>query len=75
MSTSSTVTAVTPVTTVAVIDYGMGNLHSVAKALEHANTHAKVLVTSDKQQIADADHLHCKGDRSACQQSVPPHRE
>jgi len=58
MSTSSTVSTLT---TVAVIDYGMGNLHSVAKALEHANTHAKVLVTSDKQQIADADRVILPG--------------
>ncbi|MCK5663927.1 MAG: imidazole glycerol phosphate synthase subunit HisH, partial [Thiotrichaceae bacterium] len=61
MSTSSTVSTATTLTTVAVIDYGMGNLHSVAKALEHANTHAKVLVTSDKQQIADADRVILPG--------------
>lgn len=54
-STSSTAT------TVAVIDYGMGNLHSVAKALEHADAHAKILVTSDKQQIAAADRVLLPG--------------
>ncbi len=32
--------------TVAVIDYGMGNLHSVAKAREHVGA-GKVLITSD----------------------------
>jgi len=48
-------------TTVAVIDYGMGNLHSVAKALEHADSRAKVLVTADKQQIADADRVVLPG--------------
>ena len=31
---------------VAVIDYGMGNLHSVASALEHVGA-SKVLVTHD----------------------------
>ena len=47
--------------TVAVIDYGMGNLHSVAKALEHANSSAKVQVTSDKQLIANADRVLLPG--------------
>lgn len=46
---------------VAVIDYGMGNLHSVAKALEHANSFAKVQVTSDKQIIANADRVVLPG--------------
>ena len=48
-------------TTVAVIDYGMGNLHSVAKALEHADSRVKVLVTADKQQIAAADRVLLPG--------------
>ena len=48
-------------TTIAVIDYGMGNLHSVAKALEHADTHAKVQVTSDKHIIANADRVLLPG--------------
>ncbi len=53
-------------TTVAVIDYGMGNLHSVAKALEHAtsftdNTSVKVIVTADKQQIHNADRVVLPG--------------
>jgi imidazole glycerol phosphate synthase glutamine amidotransferase subunit len=42
--------------TVAVIDYGMGNLHSVAKALEHVGA-GKVLVTSDAQVIREADRV------------------
>jgi glutamine amidotransferase len=33
-------------TTVAVLDYGMGNLHSVAKALEHVGA-TKVIITHD----------------------------
>jgi len=40
--------------TVAVIDYGMGNLHSVAKALEHVGA-GKVLITSDANVIREAD--------------------
>ena len=42
--------------TVAVIDYGMGNLHSVAKALEHVGA-GRVLVTSDAQVIREADRI------------------
>ncbi|WP_462380989.1 imidazole glycerol phosphate synthase subunit HisH [Pseudomonas sp. Marseille-QA0892] len=46
--------------TVAVIDYGMGNLHSVAKALEHAGI-AKVLVTADPAIIREADRIVLPG--------------
>ena len=42
--------------TVAVIDYGMGNLHSVAKALEHVGA-GKVLITSDANVIREADRV------------------
>jgi len=41
---------------VAVIDYGMGNLHSVASALEHVGA-GKVLVTHDAELIRSADHV------------------
>lgn len=47
---------------VAVIDYGMGNLHSVAKAIEHAAPeHTKVVVTHDRQQILNADRVVLPG--------------
>lgn len=42
---------------IAVIDYGMGNLHSVAKALEHVAPSAVVTVTSDPQVVANADRV------------------
>lgn len=42
---------------VAVIDYGMGNLHSVAKALEHVAPDARVVVTSDAATIRNADRV------------------
>ncbi|MDA1372728.1 MAG: imidazole glycerol phosphate synthase subunit HisH [Proteobacteria bacterium] len=46
---------------VAVIDYGMGNLHSVAKAVEHVGGDlgqtTEVLVTSDAGKIAEADRV------------------
>ncbi len=41
---------------VAVIDYGMGNLHSVASALEHVGA-GEVLVTHDAAVIAEADRV------------------
>ena len=43
--------------TIAVIDYGMGNLRSVSKALEHVAPRARVLVTSDPGAVADADRV------------------
>ena len=42
---------------IAVIDYGMGNLHSVAKALEHVAPSALVSVTSDPQIVENADRV------------------
>ena len=42
---------------IAVIDYGMGNLHSVAKALEHVAPSASVTVTSDPQVVENADRV------------------
>lgn len=42
---------------VAVIDYGMGNLHSVASALRAASPDVEVFVTSDAQTIIDADRV------------------
>ena len=43
--------------TVAVIDYGMGNLHSIGKALQHADPQTRVLVTSDPGQLRQADRV------------------
>ena len=42
-------------TTIAVIDYGMGNLHSVAKAIEHVAPEARVVVTSDPDAVREAE--------------------
>ncbi|HCK28804.1 MAG TPA: imidazole glycerol phosphate synthase subunit HisH, partial [Acinetobacter ursingii] len=42
-------------TRVALLDYGMGNLHSAAKALEHVG--ATVDVTNDPKLIAQADKI------------------
>jgi glutamine amidotransferase len=42
---------------VAIIDYEMGNLHSIAKAMEHAAPDTRVLVTSDPAQILAAERV------------------
>lgn len=47
--------------TIAVIDYGMGNLHSVAKALEHVAPDQRVLVTNDTAAIESADRVVLPG--------------
>lgn len=42
-------------TRIALLDYGMGNLHSAAKALEYVG--ATVDVTNDPKLIAQADKI------------------
>jgi imidazole glycerol-phosphate synthase subunit HisH len=44
-------------TDIAVVDYGMGNLRSVAKAIEHVAPHSSVSVTSDPQAIREAERV------------------
>lgn len=48
-------------TRIAVVDYGMGNLRSVSKALEHVAQSARVQVTSDARQIETADRVVVPG--------------
>jgi glutamine amidotransferase len=42
---------------VAVIDYGMGNLHSIVKALQHADPAVEVICTADPHAILGADRV------------------
>jgi imidazole glycerol-phosphate synthase subunit HisH len=42
---------------VAVIDYGMGNLHSIAKALQHAEPDCEVRVVSTGNDVLNADRV------------------
>lgn len=42
---------------VAVIDYGMGNLHSIAKALQHAAPEVDVQIVADAEAILQADRV------------------
>jgi len=46
-------------TTVGVVDYGMGNLHSVAKALSLQKV--KVVLTDQKSKLQNADLLVVPG--------------
>ena len=61
--------------TIAVIDYGMGNLRSVAKALEHVADGATVAVTNDNAVIAGADKVVFPGQGAArdCMQQLRDH--
>ena len=47
--------------TVAIVDYGMGNLRSVAKAIEHVAPGRTVLVTADPSVVAQADRVVVPG--------------
>ena len=44
-------------TIVAILDYGMGNLRSVAKAIEHVAPGHEVFVTSDPARVAAAERV------------------
>jgi len=46
---------------IAVVDYGMGNLRSVAKALEHVAPGAEVLATADPAAIRSAERVVVPG--------------
>lgn len=46
---------------IAVVDYGMGNLRSVSKALEYVDSSAVVTVTSDPETIRSAARVVVPG--------------
>ena len=51
---------------IAVVDYGMGNLRSVSKAIEHvADSADKVIVTSNPEDIHNADRVVFPGQGAA----------
>ncbi len=60
---------------IAVIDYGMGNLRSVSKAVEHVAPTAEVRVTDDPAFIADADRVVFPGQGAArdCMAAISQH--
>jgi len=45
------------VTVIAIVNYGMGNFHSVARALRHAAPHADVRICDRAADIASADRV------------------
>ena len=62
---------------VAVVDYGMGNLRSVAKALEHAGSdEVEVAVTSEPGVIAGAERVVVPGQGAAraCMAALAEHQ-
>ena len=62
--------------TIVVIDYGMGNLRSVSKAIEHvAGDGDKVLVTDDPSLILSADRVVFPGQGAArdCMKAISDH--
>jgi glutamine amidotransferase len=60
---------------IAVIDYGMGNLRSVAKAIEHVAGDAEVRTTDDPAYIAAADRVVFPGQGAArdCMAAIGEH--
>jgi imidazole glycerol-phosphate synthase subunit HisH len=46
---------------IAVVDYGMGNLRSVSKALEHVAPKARVVVTADPKKILSSERIVVPG--------------
>lgn len=62
--------------TIAVVDYGMGNLRSVARALEHvAPAGTRVLTTDRADEIAAADRVVFPGQGAArdCMRAIDEH--
>lgn len=60
---------------ITVIDYGMGNLRSVAKAVEYVTGGGEVLVTDDPQLILDSDRVLFPGQGAArdCMAAISEH--
>lgn len=61
---------------IAVVDYGMGNLHSVSKAVEHVAPEARVVITDDASVIHAADRVVCPGQGAAadCMAAIHNHQ-
>lgn len=57
---------------IAVVDYGMGNLRSVAKAVEHVADGQNIIVTSSAEDIQNADKIVFPGQGAArdCMQEL-----
>jgi len=60
---------------IAVIDYGMGNLRSVSKALEHVAPDDEIVVSDNQAIIESADRVVCPGQGAAadCMRALHNH--
>lgn len=60
---------------IAIIDYGMGNVRSVQKALAHVSPNDTVFLTHDTQRILDADRVVFPGQGAmgGCMQALKQH--
>jgi len=48
-------------TRIAILDYGMGNFHSVARALQHAAPHSEVRLCRDADELAASERIVLPG--------------
>lgn len=62
--------------TIAVVDYGMGNLRSVAKAMVHVAPKSKVIISSSASEIDRADRIVFPGQGAArdCMRNLDSHK-
>ena len=63
-------------TTIAIVDYGMGNFHSVARALKYAAPDADIRICNQPHEIDAADRVVFPGqgampDCMRCWQTLP----
>jgi len=60
---------------ISIVDYGMGNLRSVQKALQHVAPDAEVAITSDPRAIRDSDRVVFPGQGAMpdCMRSLAEH--
>lgn len=61
--------------TIAIVDYGMGNVRSVQKAIEHVAPNDSVFLTDNADLIKDADRIVFPGQGAmgACMQALSQH--
>ena len=61
--------------TIAIVNYGMGNVRSVQKALEHVAPNDRVILTDDAKIIDSADRIVFPGQGAmgACMQALNEH--
>lgn len=61
---------------IAIVDYGMGNVRSVQKALEHVAPNDKILLTDNADLIKNADRIVFPGQGAigACMQALDKHK-